>query len=949
MLRLPFVRTFPLFVLLIMTLPLAAQTDPLTPEQRQVLLDSARSLEQQQPEDAVVIYRRLAYHPDGSVRTDSLAAHATSNLARLLRRPLRRVDEALAVYRDRITWLEGQPEVSNEKRLVFYQYLGSVAFFEGRYDVSRRYLRLADHFAQQADRPDPFVWMDALRLLCNIAADDYDADLVRSTTRRGTALYEQHHAERTDSRFDLIGREVFLDAADARRRIQDFAAARRYAYRGLEIGEKMGDNAGIIRCLNLVALAEETAGNYPGAIAHHERAIGLYEADPERAGEISYIYNNKGLLHRELGEHQQARAAFLNAQETMKPWRIGEALPSLLAERARTEATLGRPAVADTLFREALRLISNDNLRREGDTRLAVADSVELYYELQTVYESRLESLLEQDLLREALVVAEEMTRIQDRLRAGVITEGSRNFNSAVIRLTYDALVRISVELGRETNDPSYYQKALAYSDRARSHSLLAALDRRELRLSEEEQQLRAEIARLERRAIFDTTAYSRLDRARLDLRTLVAADSNKVLDRTLDFAALEDRLAADSAVLISFHAIDTSDVFTFLLPPGEPMRVYRVEGGSEISAAVHDLREAIIAGRYTGKGLREPAEQRALDERMLSIGTRLFEALLPDGLPPARSCWVVPDGELHQLPFAALPLPQLPGDSPTHYLGAEYPLRLAYDLASLTQRREPSVRPSFVGFAPSFSGAEDVYALNTLRSARDGDQRMAYADLNPLYHNQTEVERITEVVGRSTAYLGGKATRERFVKEVAGADVLHLSTHGYVDARNEELSFVAFAPVSDSLYADDLLYYNELALLPIDADLVVLAACETSLGKVAPGETALSMASAFTAAGAASTLTTLWQVDDAATAELMVAFYRELAAGLPKDEALFNAQRMLVVEGKYAHPYFWSGAVLHGDPVPLSLAKSGGMPWWLVGLGLAGLGGGLLLGLRRK
>ncbi len=90
---------------------------------------------------------------------------------------------------------------------------------------------------------------------------------------------------------------------------------------------------------------------------------------------------------------------------------------------------------------------------------------------------------------------------------------------------------------------------------------------------------------------------------------------------------------------------------------------------------------------------------------------------------------------------------------------------------------------------------------------------------------------------------------------------------------------------------------------MPLAAELAVLSACETNLGKYVAGENVLSLASAFTAAGARSTLTTLWSVNDEATKELMVAFYRALTAGKTRSEAVAAAQAEHQEKPDVAHP----------------------------------------------
>jgi CHAT domain-containing protein len=98
-----------------------------------------------------------------------------------------------------------------------------------------------------------------------------------------------------------------------------------------------------------------------------------------------------------------------------------------------------------------------------------------------------------------------------------------------------------------------------------------------------------------------------------------------------------------------------------------------------------------------------------------------------------------------------------------------------------------------------------------------------------------------------------------------------------------------------------------------LHADLVTLSACETGFGQELGGEGLGSLTRAFLYAGAGSVVASLWSVADESTAELMTAFYRELRAGTPKDEALRRAQAGLL-RGRHRHPFHWAAFQLHGD-----------------------------------
>jgi len=107
------------------------------------------------------------------------------------------------------------------------------------------------------------------------------------------------------------------------------------------------------------------------------------------------------------------------------------------------------------------------------------------------------------------------------------------------------------------------------------------------------------------------------------------------------------------------------------------------------------------------------------------------------------------------------------------------------------------------------------------------------------------------------------------------------------------------------------LLTSADLYRLSLHADLVVLSACETALGKVASGDDVIGFTRGFLYAGAGSLISSLWQVDDQATHDLMVDFYSNRKT-MPKDESLRQAQ--IKVKQKYPHPFYWAAFLLTGN-----------------------------------
>ena len=136
----------------------------------------------------------------------------------------------------------------------------------------------------------------------------------------------------------------------------------------------------------------------------------------------------------------------------------------------------------------------------------------------------------------------------------------------------------------------------------------------------------------------------------------------------------------------------------------------------------------------------------------------------------------------------------------------------------------------------------------------------------------------------------------------------------------------MVFAQNTDST-EDGFLYTHEIYNQSLRAELAVLSACGTGLGKQIRGEGIMSLARAFHYAGCPNIAMSLWQVDDKTTSALMQEFYKQLKAGNPKDEALRQA-KLYVLDKHESHPYYWAPFVLIGDNAPVHFSTS---YWWLV------------------
>ena len=283
----------------------------------------------------------------------------------------------------------------------------------------------------------------------------------------------------------------------------------------------------------------------------------------------------------------------------------------------------------------------------------------------------------------------------------------------------------------------------------------------------------------------------------------------------------------------------------------------------------------------------------------------------------PSRSgsrLTIIPSGPLFRLSFAALM------DEKGRYLIENYTLHYSPAIEAFRYTLRAQQRNAELP-------ARYLLVANPLRMpAADGKS------LPALPGSQREVRRISSLIPAGSAILlQGKQADEASVRRaMPAAKVIHLATHGVIDNSNPLLSFLALGQTSDQPDRNGRLTAEEVYSLDLHADLVVLSACRTGLGQIS-GDGVAGLARAFFYAGAASVVSTLWDVADQPTAQLIGDFYGSFSKGKNgKSEALRDAQLSLLHSLRNGHvrvdtpfgllplpedPVFWAGYVLLGEP----------------------------------
>ncbi|NEP76409.1 CHAT domain-containing protein, partial [Okeania sp. SIO2G5] len=193
-------------------------------------------------------------------------------------------------------------------------------------------------------------------------------------------------------------------------------------------------------------------------------------------------------------------------------------------------------------------------------------------------------------------------------------------------------------------------------------------------------------------------------------------------------------------------------------------------------------------------------------------------------------------------------------------------------------------------------------------------DGEFVDTQLSPLSGALKEANAVSEFLGAS-ALTGAQATEATVKQQMASADLIHLATHGLLEYGDPRETGTRDVPGAIALTPgngeDGLLTSAEILQMDLQADLVVLSACDTGRGRIT-GDGVIGLSRSFIAAGVPSIVVSLWSVPDSPTAELMTEFYRQLDQGQTKAQAL--RQAMLVTMQNHPDPKDWAAFTLIGE-----------------------------------
>ena len=745
-------------------------------------------------------------------------------------------------------------------------------------------------------------------------------------------------------------------------RLQNFAAARGHYLEAMAaLKPLIGENSPMIGAMSLnLGVAYLQQDSIAQAIGAQQRALEIFEERlPPSHPMIGSCYLNLGEIYLQAGDLQQAQSYILAAsafwEAHLDAGHVNHAIAAYDLGDVQLKTDSGFAALA--LYQQALERIApgfDGQDWRDDPAMEAVQSEVELL-EIWTRKAAAIALCREQDpaqfQVEDAFAIYRKIGLLLDRMRLGYRRESSQQFLIGKTLPVFEA----AISLAYVTESPEAMQEAFSYAERSKAVSLYAALKgaqayrfagvpkqllQREARQKEALVALNQQLDKLTgaeneeqqheyRSLVQERFALEQAYEALIDTfaREFPHYFQHKYAHDVISLADVQQQLAeqqkgkasdaGETAMIVYFQGDE--DVYAWAITASQT-QFQRLGPRSEVNRLCDSL-----LSRINGRRTFETESQSAYKVLLAP----LLEALDTSGLDRLL---IVRDGKLAYLPFALLQTEK------NRYLVEQFAISYTPS-ATICFAERPARTPTenYLGMAQTFPGG--YTPTEALRAQ----------SLAALPNTANEIAAGQDIFGGSN-WLDAQATEKRFREISDRFAVLHLATHTLIDDRNPLYSRLVFQ-ADGAQETDGLLHTYELFGMDLNADLVVLSACNTGKGRVQKGEGMMSLSRGFAYAGCPSVLMTHWTVSDRQSAVLMESFFRYLDAGLPKDYALQQAQIEYLAQADEitAHPWFWAAPGILGDVSPLDLPAQKGISWWIWTLVFLLAGTGVFFFLRRR
>ena len=381
--------------------------------------------------------------------------------------------------------------------------------------------------------------------------------------------------------------------------------------------------------------------------------------------------------------------------------------------------------------------------------------------------------------------------------------------------------------------------------------------------------------------------------------------------DAVSSFAAIKEELVNEDRALIEYH-----------LGGHHPLAFVITESGQHIVELEipDDFYEKL--SWITDTGLNKDI-QGAIYDDYKEVAHDVYQSLLGKVIPllpeEVEELLIVSDNQARELPFEALVVDQdESGQNGIHYLLHDYSISYLYSAAAyVLQKERYEHQPS--------QGKKMIAAYDaSITKSQVKTEIERLCNTWPLPNMSDGAKSMLKLFPDETTLFISEADKATFIRTASEYNILHLVMHGCTDAVSSLDYYLQFQP-SESSELQPGLTVNEIYDLDLNAELAVLASCNTERGQLTRGEGTASIARAFTIAGCKNLITSLNPINDKASAEIYNSFYKQLInEGVNTSIALTRAKRAYLsnpdIESKYKSPRLWANIILLGKPTHIKI-----------------------------
>jgi CHAT domain-containing protein/Tfp pilus assembly protein PilF len=637
-------------------------------------------------------------------------------------------------------------------------------------------------------------------------------------------------------------------------KLGDYNTAAEKLTEAIKIMKEENDTLGLAGVYNHFGIVLQRAGRTERALEYYNNALKIYEERKDFADEIAVI-GNMGTLFFDNKEYVKAEEYHTRGLSLCRMVKDQEKEMDYLLNLANDQIYLGK-------FDEAL---SNYETGLKLSKSLKNPDIIwRITLGMAECYESKGDYLKVVELNDNAL-------SLLDSLRNTLQSEELKASYMARERFVFEDIIDLLATLHEKDRSKGYDKLAFSYSERSKSRVLLDLLSE------------------------LQTKGNSN------------KASGNNIIrsPQPITLEETEELCPDNKIVILEYSVGDSSSCLWIITRSGYD--IFKLPARKKLQEQIETIRFALL----------DPSQ--GISEFFTQAGSSLYNELIKPAEPylsKGSKLIIIPDGVLNYLPFEVL----------------------------LTENKKPDTKASYsdvtfllkkypVSYAQSASVLKTLISQhdNTGEKAAKSENLLAFGD--PLYgdslfnakakyprleYSGKEIENIASFfkAGSSNVYLRDKATEENLKQknDLDKFNYIHFATHAFLNEEKPDLSSLVLTSEKNS-GEDGFLQAAEIFNLKLNADLVVLSACQTGLGKLIRGEGMVGLTRAFMYAGTPSVVVSLWSVSDMSTASLMGEFYKNLIKNkLCKTDALRKAQLALINDEKYAHPFYWAPFILIGD-----------------------------------